>query len=169
MLVDKEIGLMNELQNKIDIINKCILPSEINKKLEEIKKEQESPNFWNDQENAQKINKHAKYLTNKLEVSQQIADKKQYIDELIELLGAQDDAEMLAELDNEIKNLTKIVDTTFLQTLLSEKYDDNNAILTIHSGAGGTESQDWSNMLYRMYTRFAERNDYSVKVLDIQQ
>ena len=169
MIIDKQRQILNDLQEKIDVINKCIDAVAINKELEVLKKEQEEPTFWEDLANAQKVNKKAKHLTNKLEIVKNIDAKKQYVLELIDLLENTDDTDMLAELDTELNDLTKFVETTFLTTLLSEKYDENNAILTIHSGAGGTESQDWANMLYRMYTRFAERNGYSYKVMDLQE
>lgn len=169
MIVDKQKQMLNELQEKIDIINKCIDKNIINNELESLKKQQEEPSFWEDLNNAQKVNKKVKHLTKKIETVNDIENKKQYILELLELLEVSDDADMFLELETELNNLSKFVETTFLTTLLSEKYDDNNAIVTIHSGAGGTESQDWANMLYRLYTRFAERNGYVIKVMDMQE
>ena len=169
MIVDKQKQILSDLQEKIDIINKCIDKKLIIEELEKLKGEQEAPSFWEDLSNAQKVNKKIKHLTKKLDIVKEIENKKQYALELIELLEASDDNDMLLELESELTNLSKFVETTFLTTLLSEKYDDNNAIVTIHSGAGGTESQDWANMLYRMYTRFAERNGFTCKVMDVQE
>lgn len=169
MIVDKQRQTLLELDDKIEVINKCINKDEINKELDVLKAIQEAPSFWEDLENAQKVNKKIKHLENKLAIVKNIADKKQYVLELLDLLETTDDQDMLSELDAELENLTKFVENTFLTTLLSEKYDENNAILTIHSGAGGTESQDWANMLYRMYSRFAERNGFGVKVMDVQE
>lgn len=169
MVVDKQRFALDDLQEKIDVINKCIDKNIINPELEKLKQEQEAPDFWDDLANAQRVNKHIKHLENKLDVIKKIDNQKQYILELLELLETTDDDDMLAELDSEIAKLTKFVETTFLTTLLNEKYDENNAIVTIHSGAGGTESQDWANMLYRMYTRFAERNGFTCKVMDLQE
>ena len=169
MIVDKQKMALDELQEKIDVIFKCIDKNIINKELENLKKEQEAPDFWENLANAQKINKQIKHLENKLEIVKNIEKQKQYILELIDLLGETDDEDMLSELDNELEKLKKYVEKTFLTTLLSDKYDENNAIFTIHSGAGGTESQDWASMLYRMYTRFAERNGFACKVMDLQE
>ena len=169
MIVDKQRLALADLQDKIEVINKCINQDEINKELGELKALQDAPNFWEDLDNAQKVNRKIKHLENKLAIVKNISDKKQYVLELLDLLEGTDDQDMLLELDAELQNLTKFVENTFLTTLLSEKYDENNAILTIHSGAGGTESQDWANMLYRMYSRFAERNGFGVKVMDIQE
>lgn len=169
MIVDKQRQLLAELQEKIDIIKKCIDKNKIEAELNDLKAEQELPNFWQDQANAQRVNKHIKHLSSKLETLGKIESQKQYIDELLDLLETSNDQDMLAELESELKSLAKICESTYISTLLSEKYDANDAILTIHSGAGGTESQDWANMLYRMYTRFAERNGFSCKVMDIQE
>lgn len=89
--------------------------------------------------------------------------------EFSELLLLEEDEQILKTFQAELNTLTKEIDDVYLQTLLNGKYDGNNAILTIHSGAGGTESQDWANMLYRMYVRYTERNDYSLQVLDLQE
>ena len=169
MIVDKQKQTLAELQEKIDIINRCLNKTEICQQLDDLKKEQESPDFWNDLANAQKVNKHAKHLQKKLDVVNEIEEKQQYILELLELLESTEDADMLAELETELKSLSKLVESTFLTTLLGEKYDDHNALLTIHSGAGGTESQDWANMLFRMFCRFAERNGFETKVIDLQE
>ena len=169
MIVDKQRQALLGLDDKIEVIFKCINKDEINKELEALKAVQEAPSFWEDLENAQKVNRNIKHLENKLAIIKNIADKKQYVLELLDLLDTTDDQDMLLELDAELDGLSKFVENTFLTTLLSEKYDENNAILTIHSGAGGTESQDWANMLYRMYSRFAERNGFGVKVMDIQE
>ena len=169
MIIDKQKQIFSNLQEKIEIINKCLDRNEINKELELLKKEQEEPSFWEDLSNAQKVNKKIKHLEKKLNTINTIESKKQYVLEVMELLEVGDDVDMLLELETELKELEKFVENTFLTTLLSEKYDDNDAILTIHSGAGGTESQDWANMLYRMYVRFAERNGYTCKVMDVQE
>ena len=169
MIVDKQKLQMKQMQEKINVIYSCVNSEEINKKLDVLKKEQEEENFWLDQKNAQKVSKEIKFLQNKLDMVEKIKVAVQNIDGILELLEVEDDAEMLQEADAEILELSKFVDSAYLSTLLNEKYDQNNAILTIHSGAGGTESQDWANMLYRMYSRFAERSGYKLKVMDLQE
>lgn len=169
MIVDKQQDALSELDGKIEIIKKCINVENIGKQIESLKEEQNSPDFWTDQKNAQKVSKELKILENKVETIKKIEDSRQYIVELLELLKTEDDNDMLADLNTELDKLSKMVETTFLSTLLNDKYDGNNAIMTIHSGAGGTESQDWASMLYRMYTRFAERNNFKLKVMDLQE
>ena len=75
----------------------------------------------------------------------------------------------LEELNRDITTFSNYVEEKYLETLLNGKYDENNAIITIHSGAGGTESQDWANMLFRMYSRYSERSKFKLNVLDVQE
>ena len=88
------------------------------------------------------------------------------IDELIELAESEDDENLADEIIKDFNKLKADVEKINLETLLKGEYDANNAIITLHAGAGGTEAQDWADMLYRMYTRYAENNDYSVEVID---
>lgn len=88
---------------------------------------------------------------------------------LMEILNEEDDAELFNELKQKLVAFKEYINTKYLDTLLSGKYDYLNAILTIHSGAGGTESQDWANMIFRMYSRYCERMKYKLEVLDCQQ
>ena len=169
MLVDKQREQLKSLKDKIETINKCINKTEITSKLSDLKKTQDTPDFWNDKQNALKIGKEIKHLQGKLDVVKNIEDKTSYILELLDLVEADDDEDLLAELNDELLNFEKYVNKIYLTTLLNEKFDDGNAILTIHSGAGGTESQDWANMLYRMYCRYAERSGFKLKVLDLQE
>ena len=169
MLVDKQKEQLRLLQDKIDIVNKCIDKEQIEAKLNELKEQSNSADFWNDQTVAKKISKDIKHLEKKLETLDCISQKKSYITEIIEILEQEDDLELFSELNKELSDFQKFLQKTYLTTLLNEKYDENNAILTIHSGAGGTESQDWANMLYRMYSRYAERSGYKLKVLDLQE
>lgn len=169
MLVDKQKEQLKLLKEKIEIINKCINKTEILSKLEVLKQQQDAPDFWNNQQTAQKVNKEVKHLQNKIDILKNIATKNNYLQELLDLVETEDDTELASELDVELKNFEKFLNKTYLSTLLNEKFDDGNAILTIHSGAGGTESQDWANMLYRMYYRYAERSGYKLKVLDLQE
>lgn len=169
MLIDKQREQLKVLQEKIDVIFKCINQAEISQKLQNLNAEQHRPDFWNDQVYAQKINKEIKQLQKKLDVLAIISQKKSNITEIMDLLVQEDDVDLLAELDVELADFAKLLEKTYLSTLLNEKFDDNNAIVTIHSGAGGTESQDWANMLYRMYSRFAERSGYKIKVMDLQE
>lgn len=133
-----------------------------------LKAEQEKENFWLDNENVLKVNKKLKLLESKLE--KVVFYEKKFLDvkaliELVEIASGDDEAEFYSELNKSIKLLESDLNKIRLETLLNGKYDNNNAILTIHAGAGGTEAQDWANMLFRMYTMYADKQNFKVKVL----
>lgn len=118
-------------------------------------------------ENSQKVLQKTKQLKNKIDAYKTLKADWEDLITLAELGDEEEDISVLDELKSGVKKLVDRVEKMKLETLLSGEYDKNNAILTLHSGAGGTESQDWVQMLYRMYTRWAERNGYTVSVLDI--
>ena len=122
--------------------------------------------FWNDTENSSKVLKQINGLKTKLEVFKKVQNELNNIIEMSELLKSEPDEEMAKEVVKSTSNVEKEIEKLEITTLLSGKYDINNAILTIHPGAGGTEAQDWAEMLYRMYTRWANANEYEVKELD---
>lgn len=126
----------------------------------------EAPDFWSDVEAAGKLVKKAKPLEQKIKSYEQLAGMMEDIKTMIELAEEEEDEGMAAELDSELAAFEKQMSEFHLSTLLSGKYDSNNAIISLHAGAGGTEAQDWTSMLYRMYTRWSERRGYSVKTLD---
>ena len=127
--------------------------------MEKISAEQ---NFWNDSQKAAEIMKELENLKTVVEKLENLESKAKYISELLEI----SDAEAEKEIQKEIENLEKDIEQLELQTLLSGEYDQNDAILTIHSGAGGVDAQDWAEMLMRMYLRYAEKNNFKARVLD---
>lgn len=136
------------------------------KQIDELEKETMVEGFWDDLEKSQKILKKSKALKNKVESYESL--KNDYDDTLtmIEMAIEEDDDSVYAELNDSAEKIKKRLETLTLETLLSGPYDKNNAILTLHAGAGGTEAQDWVEMLLRMYTRYAERREFSVETLD---
>ena len=134
----------------------------------ELEKMMEEPSFWNDAEKAAKITTE---LKNTKDVIAQITSLAQEYDDigmLIELAYEEDDEETNAEIGRMLERFSNELETLRMSTLLNGEFDDKNAIVTLHSGAGGTESCDWCEMLYRMYTRWAASKGYSVEVLDLQ-
>ncbi len=109
-----------------------------------------------------------KHKKDKVAEYEGIMDSIEDIEFTLELLSEMEDAEIYSELKTKIKSLEREVDQLTIDTLLSGDYDANNAVMSIHAGVGGTEAQDWAEMLLRMYTRWAERKDYKVKTLDFQ-
>ena len=146
----------------------------LEKELHTSEKQTEEPSFWEDSQNSSRILKRINELKNKTENYKKISSTFEYIEELNELVKSEiQEGTNQEELDSEAKeildtteNLEKDIEKLEITTLLSGKYDNNNAILTLHPGAGGTEAQDWVEMLYRMYCRWANSNGHEVKELD---
>ena len=139
----------------------------MSRELESLRKEMEDPAIWQDPKKAQETGRKISRLETKLEKWQ---DLKRACDdnlEMAELAEAEGDMSLMEDLSAVTRELSARVRELELETLLSEPYDSRNAILTLHAGAGGTEAMDWVEMLYRMYTRWAERRGFKVETLDI--
>ena len=134
--------------------------------LSELEKKTLEPNFWDDTQNANNILDKIKNIKNKCKKYREIEADLSGIKDIIDLLKIEYDDSLANEMIKDINKIKKEVEKFEIQTLLSGKYDKNNAILTIHPGAGGTEAQDWAEMLYRMYTRWATKSGYKVEELD---
>ncbi len=126
----------------------------------------EEPSFWDDAEEAQKLTKELKDLKDTLNTMDSLDQSSQDILTLIEMGYEEEDSDMVSEIEEEIKSFEETFEGIRIQTLLSGEYDACDAILTLHAGAGGTESCDWANMLYRMYNRWAQNKGFSLEVLD---
>ena len=125
-----------------------------------------NPDFWNDQDRAQKIINETNHLKGSVDRLKEMADRLENVEVLYELVKEENEQELAEELNQEVSVLRKDMNDFELEMLLSEPYDANNAILELHPGAGGTESQDWASMLLRMYQRWAEHKNYSVETLN---
>lgn len=136
------------------------------KELKELESKTTENDFWNDTDNSSKVLKQINSLKSKVEGFKKLNNELNNLLEMSELLQVEKDEELAKELLKSTYTLEKDIEKLKITTLLSGKYDNNNAILTIHPGAGGTEAQDWAEMLYRMYTRWANANGYEVKELD---
>ena len=136
------------------------------KEIEELEAASEREGFWNDVERSQKVQKRLKTLKNKVENFQKLCAAWDDMYTICEMAIEENDDSMLEELESEYKQFTEKAEETRLGTLLTGEYDANNAILTFHAGAGGTEAQDWASMLYRMYNMWADRHGYKVRVMD---
>ncbi|MEH6957033.1 peptide chain release factor 2 [Neobacillus drentensis] len=124
------------------------------------------PDFWNDQQAAQTVISEANGLKDQVNEFYELNESFENLELTYELVKEENDDELRAELEEELGQLTGRLSQYELQLLLSEEYDKNNAILELHPGAGGTESQDWGSMLLRMYTRWAEKKGFKVETLD---
>lgn len=135
---------------------------ELQKQLEALQEKQSSPNFWNDPKTAGEINRQIAKTQERLDPWQKIIGSTSYINELLEIA----DDSMLDELNDKYQQLCKDFDLLKDELKLSGEYDDHDAIVNIHSGAGGTDAQDWAEMLERMYYRWAEKNNMKVTLFD---
>lgn len=137
--------------------------------LRELENKTTIPDFWNDVKNSSLVLKRITELKNIVNKYKSIESDIQNVLELNELLQDETDAELLKELNKNISSIEQELNELEITTLLSGKYDSNNAIVTLHPGAGGTDAQDWGNMLYRMYCRWAYRNDYKIEELSFSE
>ena len=137
--------------------------------LERLHAMQEAPGFWDDPEKSQKIVVKTKTTEAKIERYEKMVASWEDMVTMCEMAAEEDDDSMLPELKAEFQKLSEAMESCRLETLLTGKYDKNNAIMSFQAGAGGTEAQDWCQMLYRMYTRWAERHGFTYKIMDYQE
>ena len=127
----------------------------------------EAPDFWDNAEISQKKMKELKSMKDDMETYQNLVTQKEDMETLIEMSYEENDPSMIEEIQEMLDEFQAQFDSIRVKTLLSGEYDGENAIIKLNAGAGGTEACDWCSMLYRMYTRYADRNGFSVEVLDM--
>ena len=155
---------IKNLQGKLNGIGESLNIPKLQDELVTLNEMQHKADFWDDVKNAQQVSQRAKNIEDKINDYQKLCKRLADVTDLIELCDG--DETMLHETSAELAQIDTQVNEMHIATLLSGKFDANNAILTLHAGAGGTEAQDWVQMLYRMYTRYAERRGYKLVVLD---
>ncbi len=165
IIIEEYKQKLNEFRKDLDTLERALKISELRGKIEEDEAQTAAPGFWDDIANSQKVLQIIKNNKRTVENFEKLAAAHEDLGALLEM-AEMDPDEMEAEVVSEFDAYEKRLEAANLQTLLSGEYDQNNAILTFHAGAGGTEAQDWVEMLYRMYLRFAQRHDYKVTVLD---
>lgn len=127
-----------------------------------------SPDFWDDQENAQKILKEQSGIEDSLDEWRDLKEKLEELELLEQLVCEEGDSELTLEADQKYNELLEKVESIEFRKILGEPDDRNNAFLSINAGAGGTEAQDWAEMLFRMYMRYCERHNFSTRIIDVQ-
>ena len=151
---------IKELSEVFDIENS-------KERVEELHNKAAEPGFWDDLEASQKVLQETRTLEARLEKYDKLTQSAEDIEVMLEMAAEENDESMIADIEAELGSLAEQVDALTLASLLTGEYDKNNAILNFHSGAGGTEAQDWNEMLYRMYTRWGEAHGFKVNVLDV--
>ena len=159
-------GKLNGLKPTLDSLREALHLEAAEKEIEELEGQSARDGFWNDVENSQRVQKRLKQLKAKVENYEKLCSGWDDLMTLCEMAIEEDDDSMLPELQSEYAEFEKKLEETRLGTLLTGEYDANNAILTFHAGAGGTEAQDWTQMLYSMYNMWADRHGYTVKLMD---
>ena len=139
----------------------------IREQLDELTEEMNQPEFWNDPDHSAKVNQKVSNLKNKLEHYEKLLSSADDIEVMLEMAEEEKDEDTVTEAVDELATLKEHTDALELETLMRGDYDDNDAVLSLHAGAGGTEAQDWTSMLFRMYTRYCEKMGFTVKVLDL--
>jgi len=160
--------LLKTLKQKLQNIESILDPSSIETRLKQIEQKEQEPNFWNNQTEATKISKEKNILLSKQNKFTKASNMLEDAIELYEMATEENDEETINTLFEEAISLEEAIKKTEIEVMLSGAEDSNNAIVSIHPGAGGTESCDWASMLYRMYLRWAERRGFKVEVLDYQ-
>jgi len=140
----------------------------LKEKQKKLTAQSEEENFWSDQENAKKILKEKKSIENKITEYESVVTMYEDVETLIELAEEEGDSSLVDEIKAAYEEAANKIEAFKIKTLLSGKYDGNNAIISIHAGSGGTDAMDWAAMLLRMYTRWCEDKEYKVQLLDLQ-
>ena len=157
---------LRDLGPELDKLSAALDMDSARAEAQKLEDETAQDGFWNDIDRSQKVQKRMKQLQNKVGGYEKLCSKWDDLMAICEMAIEEDDDSMLPELQSEYAEFEKKLEETRLGTLLTGEYDANNAILTFHAGAGGTEAQDWAQMLYRMYNMWADRHGYTVKLMD---
>ncbi len=134
--------------------------------IDELTEEMNQPEFWSDPDHSSKVNQKLGNLKNRLSHYEKLLSSADDVEVMMALAEEEGDESMVDEVNQELSALQEHTDALSLETMMRGDYDDSPAVLSLHAGAGGTEAQDWTQMLYRMYTRYCERMGFTVKVLD---
>ena len=160
--------LLKKLKTQVDNASSIINPSKVEKRLEEIAQIEQDPTFWEDPARAAEVAKEKTKLVQIFNKYNKANDAVTDANELFDMAKEEQDEDSLELLFSECDGLSAQIDALEIEVMLSGEMDANNAIVSIHPGAGGTESQDWANMLYRMYLRWAERKGFKTEIMDYQ-
>ena len=165
--IEQYTAKLNALRAQLKEVGEGLHMEDMEKELLELKEEMNADGFWDNLERSTHVNRRIASLEGKIKHYNSLLSSCDDIETMTELAQEENDADLIAEAGEEIAKLEKDTDALALETLMRGKYDDCDAVLSLHAGAGGTEAQDWTSMLYRMYTRYCERMGFTVKLLDV--
>ncbi|MDO4177385.1 MAG: peptide chain release factor 2 [Bacillota bacterium] len=167
IIIDELKSEIPELEAALAEASESLKPDELRAKAGELEKKTMEPGFWDNQEEAQKVMKEKKLLEDRLDELDGITSRLEDLQVMIEMAEEAEDEDTAAEAAGEKEELAKALEDLKLKTLLNDKYDQNNAIISVHAGSGGTEAMDWAEMLFRMYTRWCEKRGFKYKLMDM--
>lgn len=163
-----------QCRQKLEIVNKKLEEAAqaldlntMKEKIEELRAEMNAPDFWNDIDRSTVVNKQISRFEAKINRIKKLQNTAEDIEAMLMLIDEEPDDDLSLEAEESLDKYSAQVDALELETLMRGEYDSSDAILSLHAGAGGTEAQDWVEMLFRMYTRYCERSGFNVKILDI--
>ena len=165
--IDELKAKLGGMKTAVDDLRDALSIEASEKRLAELEHQMTMPGFYDDQARSQKVISEMGEVKNKLERFGKLSTQYEEAETLLLMIEEENDPSLAAEGEEAVNGVEKSIDELQLMTMLNGEYDHNNAILTFHAGTGGTEAQDWAEMLYRMYTRWAEAHGYSVEVLDV--
>jgi len=160
---------LNDVRPALEGLAESLNLEGLRNELERLHAMQEAPGFWDNPEKSQQIVMKTKTAENKIEKYEKMLANWDDLMTICEMAIEEDDDSMLQELKDGFQTLTEDMDRCRLETRLTGNYDRNNALVSFQAGAGGTEAQDWCQMLYRMYTRWAESRGFTYKIMDYQE
>ncbi|WP_374707695.1 peptide chain release factor 2 [Clostridium sp. LY3-2] len=166
--LEKELSKLKGLKETIEEMRASLDKDALEKQVQELDMKMQEPGFWEDIKYAEEVTKESKFLKSKIERFVTLENRASDIEVLSEMIE-EDDDESINEIIDEMKILEKEVESYRIEILLSGEYDKNDVILTLHAGVGGSDANDWTDMLLRMYTRWCEKSGYSVEILDLIQ
>ena len=167
LVLDEYKMQLSALNETLALAHKQMNADALKDELKTLEAQMGETDFWNDVENANKVTTRVKGIKSKLERLAKLDGQSEDIETLIEMAEEEDDESLVEELKTELKAFDGKMTALRLEMLLKGPYDNSNAILSLHAGAGGTEAQDWTEMLYRMYTRYCEKRGWQVRELDL--
>lgn len=157
---------ISNLKIKLTDLKDSMKLNEDKNELQSLEKQTLNPSFWNNTDNQVKVLSKISNLKKKVTLFNNVENDLVALDEIFNIVVEENEGDLEKEIIDSLKKIEAEINQLEISTLLSDKYDENNAIITIHPGAGGTEAQDWAEMLYRMYTRWANSNGFKVEELD---
>ena len=165
--IDELKAKLGGMKTAVDDLRDALSIEASEKRLAELEHQMTMPGFYDDQARSQKVISEMGEVKNKLERFGKLSTQYEEAETLLLMIEEENDPSLAAEGEEAVNGVEKSIDELQLMTMLNGEYDHNNAILTFHAGTGGTEAQDWAEMLFRMYSRWAEAHGYNVEVLDV--